>query len=150
MFKILLPLLVAAPLLADSFDPARPFLKQYCQTCHSGARPTAGLNVEQIKLDAWTRIANRVRNSEMPPRGAVAPPLTERTAFLRNLDGALHAQTCAAGRSLAKRGTSNVPVSAGHLHFFQSLERPRNLAAAGAPVDGQQLLDRVHRQGARE
>ncbi len=96
--RLAIPLLLATQFLsADSFDNARPFLKQYCQACHSGAKPAAGLSVETVPAAAWNRIATRVRNSEMPPRGAAAPLLNEREAFLRNIDEALHTEACSTG-----------------------------------------------------
>jgi hypothetical protein len=97
MPRIFLTLFLAAPLLADSIDAGRPFLKQYCQPCHTGAKPAGGLNIEQVDLDAWSRIATRVRNGEMPPQGIPAPPLADKEAFLRNIDETVHAQACAAG-----------------------------------------------------
>jgi hypothetical protein len=81
---------------ADSFDATRPFLHQYCQPCHTGSQPAAHLNIDSIKPDVWPRLAARVRNSEMPPRGTPAPPLNERQAFLKTIDEALHAEACAA------------------------------------------------------
>jgi hypothetical protein len=94
------PLLLAMPALAsESLDAARPFLKQYCQACHSGAKPAGGLNLEQpgAKSDAWPRIVLRVRNSEMPPRGAPAPSLDAREAFVKTVDAALHTNACSTG-----------------------------------------------------
>jgi hypothetical protein len=73
------------------------FLRTYCQTCHSGNRPAAGLSVAEPTPEQWTKISLRVRNSEMPPQGAPAPVLAEREAFIAAVDQTVHAQVCANG-----------------------------------------------------
>jgi hypothetical protein len=85
--------------LADSLEDNRPFLKQYCQMCHSGKSPAAGLDIESLTApsDAWSRMAARVRNNEMPPRGARAPAPNERETFVRNVEETLHANACSSG-----------------------------------------------------
>jgi hypothetical protein len=88
----------------SNFDDGQAFLKSYCASCHS-AKGAAGFGVGQVATpaslreqgDRWTRIAMRVRNSEMPPRGAPGPDLDQREAFLHYVDGALHAEACSAG-----------------------------------------------------
>ncbi len=84
---------------ADSVESVRPFLKQYCQGCHAGAKPAGGVSLENpdSKSDVWSRVVTRVRNSEMPPRGAPAPSLDAREAFVKNVDAAIHSGTCATG-----------------------------------------------------
>ncbi len=90
-------LIAALPLAAaDPFDSARPFLAKYCEGCHSGTKPAGSLNIEKIPPDAWTRIATRVRNSEMPPKGVPAPTTEAREAFVKTIDAAIHAQACSA------------------------------------------------------
>jgi hypothetical protein len=124
-------LLAASALTAGSFEENRPFLKHYCQTCHSGNAPAAGLNIDELSgpSDAWSRIAARVRNSEMPPRGAPAPAPAERESFVQSIDAALHTEACAAGvrpslspirrlnrdeYSATMRDLLNLHVNAGH------------------------------------
>ena len=75
-----------------------PFLKSYCESCHQGTRPAGGFAVSRVTPEnRWTRVALRVRNMEMPPKGAPAPPLEEREHFLAAVDADLHQQACAAG-----------------------------------------------------
>src|SRR5271154_2816900 len=85
-----------------SFDGAQAFLKSNCAKCHSGK---TGFSLSEVSApdsihaqpNRWVRIATRVRNSEMPPQGVPGPALDEREAFVKWLDGALHADACAAG-----------------------------------------------------
>jgi hypothetical protein len=92
-----------SPAFCYSPDAAQAFLKQYCASCHGTKAPAGGLDTGALditqgtQMDRWTRLANRVRNSEMPPRGAPAPALDDRTAFLSWVDETLHTQVCAAG-----------------------------------------------------
>jgi hypothetical protein len=89
----------------QSFPDSQAFLKTYCQSCHSGKSPAAGFHIDQLsapasfndQADRWSRVASRVRNSEMPPRGAPAPALEQREVFAKWIDESLHAQTCTAG-----------------------------------------------------
>jgi hypothetical protein len=98
-------LLAVLPLAGASFDDAQAFLKTYCETCHSAKSATGGFAVTQVgakagsqdRSDRWTRIAIRVRNSEMPPRGAPAPALDAREAFIKWIDDSQHAEACASG-----------------------------------------------------
>ncbi len=88
-----------------SLTEAQPFLKSYCAGCHSGKVGAAGFSIAQVspsagtqgQADRWTRIAARVRNSEMPPLGSRAPSLTERENFLKLVSDALHTEACGAG-----------------------------------------------------
>src|SRR5580693_1860155 len=93
-FTLLLAVLSSAGYAAVD---TQAFLKTYCQNCHSGNRPAAGLSDAQPTPEQWTKISLRVRNSEMPPKGAPAPVLTEREAFIAAVDQSVHAQVCAAG-----------------------------------------------------
>src|SRR3954452_5670674 len=87
-----------------SFDEAQVFLKSYCQTCHQG-KGTGGFRLGAVEsaesfqksAQTWTRVALRVRNGEMPPRGSPAPSLEARESFTRWVDDSLHTATCAAG-----------------------------------------------------
>jgi len=89
----------------QSFDDAQLLLRTYCQACHSEKSPTAGFSVTQLsahasfgdQADRWARVAFRVRNSEMPPKGAPAPALDQREGFAKWIDESLHAKVCAAG-----------------------------------------------------
>src|SRR3954465_208742 len=106
MRKLCSLMLLACPLLGYTFDEAQVFLKSYCQSCHSGKSPAAGFNLADVnatpslgrKADQWTRIAARVRNSEMPPPKTMpSPALDERETFVKWVDESLHAEACSAG-----------------------------------------------------
>src|ERR1700722_17487403 len=89
----------------QSFDEAQALLKTYCKSCHSEKSPAAGMSVTQLDrpatfndwADQWARVAFRVRNGEMPPRGAPAPSADQREVFAKFIDESLHASACAAG-----------------------------------------------------
>lgn len=99
-------LLLASPGFgAYTFNDAQSFLGAHCQACHSGKSPAAGFNVNEVSspdtfgqsADRWTRIANRVRNNEMPPRTSPAPALEVREQFVKWVDESLHAEACSSG-----------------------------------------------------
>src|SRR5262245_21523380 len=74
---------------AYDFDAGQKFLKQYCQSCHQGNSPAGKFNIQQLAAAAsvtsaaerWNKVAIRVRNGEMPPKGLPAPPVDERENF---------------------------------------------------------------------
>jgi len=76
------------------FGGTEAFLKTYCAACHQGAKPAGGFSIAR---PAWSRAALRVRNMEMPPKGAPTPPLDERESFFKEVTDSLHQQACAAG-----------------------------------------------------
>ena len=95
MLQTIALLAVSPVLFATS---ASSFLKTYCEACHQGAKPAGGFAVALVEKDArWNRVAQRVRNMEMPPKSAPAPALDERERFLKDVETALHQQACAAG-----------------------------------------------------
>lgn len=90
-----LTLLALTPTL---FATSATFLTTYCAGCHQGAKPAGEFAVASVEKDgSWSRVALRVRNMEMPPKGAPTPPLDERERFLTTLELELHQQACAAG-----------------------------------------------------
>ena len=107
MTRLLWAFLLSAAAQAQQFDfdGAQAFLKSNCASCHSGKASGAGFSVTQVntpesihdQADRWTRIAARVRNSEMPPPGSPAPTLDQREAFIKWVDSALHQEACGAG-----------------------------------------------------
>ncbi|MDQ1470138.1 MAG: hypothetical protein QOJ99_1618 [Bryobacterales bacterium] len=105
MKLIFLVIAFVSPAFCYSQDAALAFLNQYCASCHGAKTPAGGLNIAALEItrpdqmDRWTRLANRVRNSEMPPRGVPAPALADRTSFLNWIDETLHSQVCASGPS---------------------------------------------------
>src|SRR5690348_14252195 len=72
-----------------SFDDAQAFLKTHCQGCHQGKAPAGGFAIQQLaspdtlrsETDRWNKLALRVRNGEMPPKGAAAPLPEAREQF---------------------------------------------------------------------
>ena len=107
---LLLPaFLVASGLSAQTdrylFDQAQAFLKSYCQMCHQGKSPAGGFSLREIaaaaslqsEAERWGQLNLRVRNGDMPPRGAPAPPLEQREQFNQWVSGALRAEACATG-----------------------------------------------------
>ena len=73
------PMKAAAPEVADAAgdfaQTVQPFLKTYCSSCHSGAKPAAQLDLMQYaSVDAvvqdfprWNRVLARLTTREMPP-----------------------------------------------------------------------------------
>jgi hypothetical protein len=54
--------------------------KIYCDTCHFGPKPRAGLNLEALDLAnleakgaAWEKVLRKLRSREMPPSGSPRP-----------------------------------------------------------------------------
>ncbi|MCC6590486.1 MAG: DUF1588 domain-containing protein [Bryobacterales bacterium] len=98
-----LPALAFAELY--SFRDAQQFLSRYCQTCHQPNGAAGGFSLQRVSTEEslsaesakWTSLMARVRNGEMPPKNAPAPPLDERERFTDWAAGALHTAACAAG-----------------------------------------------------
>ncbi|MDQ6679273.1 MAG: DUF1587 domain-containing protein, partial [Acidobacteriota bacterium] len=90
-----------------SFNDAQHFLQTYCAACHQGKSSVAGLNLaqfgkaESLRDDGgkWNRILTRVKESEMPPKGAPSPETAKREEFTAWVHGALKAEACAEGIS---------------------------------------------------
>ncbi|HEU0122600.1 MAG TPA: DUF1592 domain-containing protein [Bryobacteraceae bacterium] len=99
--------LSAAPQKEFAFPQAQGFLKSYCVSCHQGPKPSAGfdaakLNSMQTMMDNprnWGRMLNRVRDSEMPPKGAPAPAMEAREAFVHFVETTMKTAACADGIS---------------------------------------------------
>ena len=80
------PMNAAAPQVPDvtgAFaQTVQPFLKTYCTSCHSGAKPAAQLDLGQYAtvdsvvqdFSRWNRVLARLSAGEMPPRQATQPP----------------------------------------------------------------------------
>jgi hypothetical protein len=118
MIRVVLALVFFAPLSVRaqfSFSDGQGFLKSYCQGCHQGATPAGGFSVRDVAAadsmktqpERWKKLVLRVRNGEMPPKVAPAPPVAAREHFLAWADGALRTAVCAsgptAGRTPARR-----------------------------------------------
>ena len=87
-----------------TFENAQQFLSTYCKTCHQGKSPAGGFDLQRVSTPAslaedskWTSLTARVRNREMPPKGAPAPDLDAREEFTKWVGSALRSQACASG-----------------------------------------------------
>lgn len=88
-----------------SFESAQGFLRTYCLNCHQGKSAAGGFRLEQVNAPAslrdaarkWTSLNRRVRDREMPPKGAPAPPIDQIEQFTDWVGGSLRAEACSAG-----------------------------------------------------
>jgi hypothetical protein len=102
---IMLPAALTAQPARYSFDDAQAFLKGQCQICHQGTAPAGGFDIQQIASPStirseaarWNRLALRIRNGEMPPKGASVPPADQREQFTSWVTLSVREATCAAG-----------------------------------------------------
>lgn len=100
-----LPAVLAAQPAPYSFDDAQAFLKSHCQTCHQGSAPAGGFDTRQIASPAsirseaarWNMLALRVRNGEMPPKGAPVAPADQRGQFINWVTASVREAACAGG-----------------------------------------------------
>lgn len=135
--KLFSLLVLGLPAAAYTFDDAQKFLRNYCHSCHQGEKPSAGFHVAKLATlqtlleepRRWNRMLVRVREHEMPPKGAPAPDLKAREAFVDYVDNTMKTAACADGiaplpsltrrlnraeYSATIRDLLNIPVSAGH------------------------------------
>ena len=82
----------------------RPFLTQYCVTCHNARVKSGGLALDSLDranvighAEAWEKVVRKVRTGLMPPDGAPKPAASAREAFAAALENDLDR---AAARSL--------------------------------------------------
>ena len=99
---------------ADGTIEPRASMKRYCAGCHSGAQAMGGLDLTGLGHDLtdrgtrerWIRIHDRVKQGEMPPRGA-AMPAAERARLVKEVAGAIErverAEIAAQGRGPMRR-----------------------------------------------
>ena len=88
-----------------TFDQSQVFLKTYCQGCHQGKSAVGGFNLDRVNIPAsfqtspqrWASANRRVKNGEMPPKGAPAPSLDLREKFSNWVDQTLRAEACSGG-----------------------------------------------------
>ncbi len=84
-----------------SFQQAQGFLKTHCQACH-GPAASGGFRIASLSLSGslasrtgrWNRVAQRVRNGEMPPAGVAAPAPEAREAFVTWVESAVRQAAC--------------------------------------------------------
>lgn len=83
------------------------FVQTYCVDCHGGDEAESGLDLADFRsntmvansIDAWTRIATRVGERQMPPMDSAMPPDEDRTAFVVWIQNTIHAAVCDDGVS---------------------------------------------------
>ncbi len=76
-----LPSAAAVPTQADFDKTVQPFLAKHCVACHNSKLKTADLDVTAFKTvesvananPEWSKILQRVRTGEMPPKGLPRP-----------------------------------------------------------------------------
>jgi hypothetical protein len=90
---------ILAAVLAGAFASSafaqntRPFLTQYCATCHNARVKSGGLALETLDranvqghAESWEKVVRKVRAGLMPPDGAPKPPQAAREAFVSALE----------------------------------------------------------------
>ena len=100
-----LPAILAAQPASFSFDDAQQFLKTHCQACHQGSAPAGGFPLQQIagpttirsEAERWNKVALRVHNGEMPPKGFPVPPVDQREQFAQWVTTSVRKSICGAG-----------------------------------------------------
>jgi hypothetical protein len=103
MLRSSLFLLLAYPVTAADFDSAQQFLNNYCRSCHIGTAAQGGFNVQSVATAAslatdaskWSRVALRVRNAEMPPKGVLSPSLALKEQFTDWVKSSVQQAVCA-------------------------------------------------------
>src|SRR5215216_455357 len=102
-------------LLSQTFEASQAFLRQYCEKCHQDKAPAGGFRLSRVATEEslsteaakWLSLTNRMKNGEMPPKGAPAPPIEAREAFGNWVETTVRARACAAGivpgRALIRR-----------------------------------------------
>lgn len=98
---LLLVAALAAPTVADDAVPGapvatiyaeqvNPFVKRNCLMCHNKANATAGVNFSRYPTasealkepEIWEKVAERLMNGTMPPKGLPRPPAEQQQAVL--------------------------------------------------------------------
>ena len=67
-----------------------PLISKYCASCHSGEKPKGGLNLAAFKNEnaalnqwsIWEKVAQRVRDGEMPPKRKPQPTAVEKAQII--------------------------------------------------------------------
>ncbi|MFN7928127.1 MAG: DUF1592 domain-containing protein [Blastocatellia bacterium] len=90
------------------------FLAAHCAACHNSTTKKGNLDVTALPPDfaaamfaTWVKIHDRVRDGEMPPKGAPQPDAAARATFLKSLSASLAAADAARirrdGRAVLRR-----------------------------------------------
>ncbi|MBM3801165.1 MAG: DUF1588 domain-containing protein [Acidimicrobiia bacterium] len=81
----------------------RPMMQRFCLNCHSSASPAGDLDLErfvaleEVRRDtkAWVKVAEMLRNGEMPPEGMEQPTPEQRNQLRGWVERYLHAEALA-------------------------------------------------------
>src|SRR5688572_14916299 len=68
----------------------KPFVDQYCISCHGEKKPKAGLSlhklsalpVKRAEIDTWRAVLEKIDLGEMPPKSSKQPSAGERREFV--------------------------------------------------------------------
>src|SRR3954454_16225653 len=82
-------------------DLGRKFFEQYCQTCHTGAKPKGDFRFDTLSQDfadkenreKWLNVVEQLETGTMPPKGKPRPAANEAKALTEWIGG----QVAAAG-----------------------------------------------------
>ncbi len=114
----LLPAFLSASSVADAADAPgsrSEFVKTHCVECHGQESQEAGLRLDALPFEPagkdnariWTKVFDRIRAGEMPPKDSPQPTVEQRRAVLDGLRGPLAAADLARrkaeGRSVIRR-----------------------------------------------
>ncbi|MBI2690115.1 MAG: DUF1588 domain-containing protein [Acidobacteria bacterium] len=131
-----------------TFDDAQKFLTQYCEKCHQDKGGAGGFKLSRIAAkeslltgaNRWLSLTNRVKNGEMPPKGAPVPPLDERESFGNWVHESVHDAACAGGitpgRSLIRRLNRTEYAGTVRDLLDMHMDIARTLPADGAGGEG--------------
>lgn len=131
-----------------SFTQAQDLLSKYCLACHQPKGGAGGFRVETVAAPEslrtesrrWQMLANRVREFEMPPKGAPAPTLEEREHFLAWVESSLRREACAtgpvAGPALIRRLNRDEYAATVRDLFDLQIDVSAQLPAEGAGGEG--------------
>ena len=94
-----------------NFQESQIFLNTYCQKCHPGKSGAGGFGLQRVNTpesmrtdqQKWSSLSLRVKNGEMPPKGAPAPTLDLREQFTDWVETTLRSEACADGISAGPR-----------------------------------------------
>jgi hypothetical protein len=66
------------------------FLNKNCVGCHSSALKTADLDLQGTKTaDIWSRVLDKIRSGEMPPKGVPRPDPNQAAAVIKSIEAEL-------------------------------------------------------------
>ncbi|HYE33304.1 MAG TPA: DUF1592 domain-containing protein [Methylomirabilota bacterium] len=101
---------------ANAREPrVQPFLEAHCYDCHDNDKQEGSLNLQSLKADLrdphnqelWTKVHDRVRDGEMPPKKRKRPAQQEILPFLHSLSNSIakadQARIAVEGRARVRR-----------------------------------------------